>query len=76
MAAVDGQPTVRVRVYESDPLITFVDRAGELEDYYEIPAVLVDKYEAAERERKASVEQIEKYIRDNNIPKIDPMEEL
>lgn len=69
-------PTVRVRLYESDPLQTFVERAEEMDDYYEVPTHLLDAYEHAERARKAAVEAVAAYIRDNEVPKIDPMEEL
>lgn len=70
------RPTARVRLYETDPLQTFVERADEMDDYYEVPTRLLDAYEQAERARMAAVEAVAAYIRDNDIPKIDPMEDL
>lgn len=71
-----GQPTVRARLYEDDPLRTFVDLAEEYDDCYELPAALVGAVWAAERARAEAMDAVEAYIRDNNIPKTDPMEEL
>lgn len=68
--------TVRVYVYTSDPLLTFVRRAGDHDDYYEVPPRLLYAVEAAERARDAAVDAVEAYIRDNNVPKVDPMEAL
>lgn len=65
---------VRVRLFESDPLQTFVERADEWDDYYEIPADLLLACEVAERTRAVAVEAVAGYIRDRGLSKVDPME--
>lgn len=64
--------SVRVAVYESDPLATFVERVtaeNNWHDYYEIPESLILACEAAERQLDEARAAVEKYIADNHLPK-------
>lgn len=66
--------TVRANVYESDPLVTFVQRIGaddEWSDYYELPAELVDAFDAAEKALIEARRAVEKHITENRLTKVE-----
>jgi len=66
----DDGLTARAAVYESDPLLTFVERARGWQDYYEIPSDMLDACEAAEKARAVAIDAVVKYIRDHGVPKM------
>lgn len=61
--------TIRANVYESDPLLTFIERVSpeSWTDYYDLPEELVVAFEAAEKQITAAREAIEEYIRVNRL---------
>jgi hypothetical protein len=68
-------PTVRARVYEADPLVTFVDRLAaddELSPYHLLPEHLVEAFETADRQLTEARTAVEKYIADNRLTEHDP----
>ena len=68
------RPTVRANVYESDPLITFVERLRDDDvdtDSYELPDDLVSWFESSERSLSMARAAVEKYIVDNKVAKQD-----
>jgi hypothetical protein len=68
-------PTIRARVYEADPLVTFIDRLADDDEhspYHLLPEHLVDAFEAADRQLTAVRTAVEKHIADNRLTEYDP----
>lgn len=66
---------VRARVYESDPIITVVERLNPddaLSPYYQIPDHLVTVFETADRQFTAARKAIEDYISVHRLTEHDP----
>lgn len=66
---------VRARVYESDPLVTFVDRLDPddtFSPYHELPDHLVTVFENADRQLTAARKAIEDYIAEHQLTEHDP----
>jgi hypothetical protein len=67
--------TIRARVYEADPLVTFVERLDPNDDhssYHEIPAHLVDAFESADQQLTAARKAVEAHIAEHRLQEHDP----
>jgi hypothetical protein len=65
---------IRVNVYESDPLVTFVeplDPADTWTDYYELPQELVHAAVKAEREHLDAAQAVKDYIAAHRLRKVE-----
>jgi hypothetical protein len=70
--------TVRVHIYQTDPLITVADRVDaddEWSPYYEIPAALVEAYERAEKAYDLARDAITEHVEANHLAETDPQEQ-
>lgn len=66
---------IRARVYEADPLVTFVERLAHDDDhssYHELPDHLVDAFETADQQLTAARKAVEAHITEHRLQEHDP----